>query len=109
MIRKFQVLQWWLNFAYFAVPSIAFLGLAATHVEIAGFSWDRMDLKIYGGMLLVTTIFWVMATEHFGLNHIQPLKRLFWPSLKAASTTVLLLVVVVYLSHAKLIPPRTAV
>jgi Undecaprenyl-phosphate glucose phosphotransferase len=108
MIRKFHVIQWWLNFAYFAVPSITFLGLAATRVELAGYNWNRVDLKIYGSMLLVTTIFWVMATEHYGLNQIQPLKKLFWPSLKASCTTVILLVVVVYLSHEKLIPPRIA-
>ncbi len=109
MIRKFNLLQWWLNFAYFAVPTITFAGLAATHVQLAGYNWDRIDWRIHGAMLLVTTIFWVMATEHYGLNQIQPLKHLFWPSLKAACSTVALLVVVVYLSHSRLIPPRVAV
>src|SRR5437773_487454 len=68
--RSINLIQFWVNIAFFAIPGIAFY--IASYVRFRSQVFDNIEVDDYAyfGFTILVTLLWALVVEHLRLNRI---------------------------------------
>ena len=103
MIKRFNLIQWLLTLLHFSLPLLSFLLAGYLRFRSPLFPEVPIDPYQYTMLLLVATVFWAIASEHYGLTSL-PLRRLeLLDMAKATAITLFMQLTVLFFANAKYI------
>lgn len=84
MLKKLTHIQFILSFCYLAAPAAA-LAVAAGIYDLAGLvTFSQLNLFSYAGLLILQTLAWSAAIEHYHINRVYNLHQGQFKVIKAA-------------------------
>jgi exopolysaccharide biosynthesis polyprenyl glycosylphosphotransferase len=103
MIKRFNLFQWLLTLLHFSLPLLSFLLAGYLRFRSPFFPEVPIDPYQYTLLLLVATVFWAIASEHYGLTRL-PLRRAELVAMATATAlTLFVQLAVLFFANAKYI------